>query len=233
MLYHTNYQTPEAVSREDMQEIDRTAIEDLGIPALILMENAGHAVAEAALELYQSRSLDGICVIAGTGNNGGDGLVAARHLQNLNCVDNLKVFYTGSVEEDKSNGEAGKNLEILEHYDVALEEVDPETPQNWLPESDASIMVIDALFGTGLSSDVRPPYDQIIQSMNDALYPVLSIDLPSGLDADSGQPLGVAVEAYLTVTLGAPKKGLVRDEAIEYVGTLQIVDIQIPRKLLS
>ncbi len=233
MLYHTNYQTPEPVSREEMQEIDRRAIEDLEIPALLLMENAGHAVAEAGLELLQSRSLERVCVVAGKGNNGGDGLVAARHLQNLNCIEDVTVFYTGSVENGKSEGEAGKNLQLLEHYDVPLHEVDPGQPENWLPDSEASVVLIDALFGTGLSSEVRSPYDELIRSMNDLLYPILSVDVPSGLDSDTGKPLGEAVEAYLTVTLGAPKQGLVRDEAIEYVGTLQIVDIQIPRKLLT
>jgi NAD(P)H-hydrate epimerase len=233
MLYHTNYQTPEAVSREEMQEIDRKAIEDLGIPAQLLMENAGHAVAEAGLELLQSRSLDQVVVVAGSGNNGGDGFVAARHLSNLNCIDDVKVCYTGSIEEDRGDGEAGKNLALLKHYDVTLEEVDPGKAEEWLPDTDASVVLIDALFGTGLSSDVRSPYDGLIRSMNQALFPILSIDVPSGLDADTGRPLGEAVEAYLTVTLAAPKEGLVRDEAIEYVGTLQIVDIQIPRKLLS
>ncbi len=233
MLYHTNYQSPNPVSREEMQEIDRTAIEDLGVPALILMENAGHAVAEAGLEIYQARSLDRVCVLAGTGNNGGDGLVAARHLQNLNAVDDVVVFYTGSVDEHRGHGEAGKNLELIESFDVDLRPVDPKRAEQWLPDDEDTCLMIDALFGTGLSSEVRSPYDALIRRVNDGLYPVLSVDVPSGLDADTGKPLGESIEAYLTVTLGAPKNGLVEDRAVEFVGTLQIVDIQIPRSLLS
>jgi len=233
MLYHTHYQSPNPVSRDEMQDVDQTAIEELGIPALLLMENAGHAVAEAGLEICQSRSLDQVHVLAGTGNNGGDGLVAARHLANLNTIDDVVVLFIGSIEENRSGGEAGKNLELLDHYNVKLREVNPEQPQNWLPDSEASLLMIDALFGTGLSSEVRSPYDKIISEVNDGLYPVLSVDTPSGLDVDTGKPLGAAVEAFLTVTLGAPKDGLVEDRAVPYVGTLQIVDIQIPRKLLS
>ncbi len=233
-MHRKIYNAPDPVSREEMQSIDETAIEEMGFPGLLLMENAGSAVASSALELFNSRGLDRVCVVAGTGNNGGDGFVAARHLQNLDQFDeDVTVFYTGDVDEDKGRGDAGRNLEYLELFDVPVREVDPGNAEDWLPEPDSSTLVIDALFGTGLSEDVRAPYDHLIETINDTIFPVVSVDVPSGLDVDAGRPLGVAVEAYLTVTLGAAKKGLLEERARAYVGSLNVVDIQIPRHLLD
>lgn len=232
-MYDDYYEAPEPVNREDMQEIDRVAIEELGIPGMVLMENAGAAVADCALDILRSLKLDGVQIVTGKGNNGGDGLVAARHLLNHGEVDNVRVDYLGDVEEQKGEGDAGENLSLLEHYRVDVREVDRSTPDDWLPDPEASILVVDAIFGTGLDGEVREPYDGIIDEMNNAMYPVLSVDIPSGLDATEGHPLGVSVESTLTVTLGAPKEGLLEEEARPFVGQLKVVDIQIPRHLYS
>lgn len=232
MLFQEYYKAPDEVTREEMQEIDRRAIEEVGIPSMVLMENAGRAIAGAALELYRSRSLDGITILAGPGNNGGDGLVAGRHLGNLSDRD-VDVLFTGDPEKQDETSNAARNRSLLQHYDVAYRNVDPEQYEDWLPGEESSRLVVDALFGTGLDSDVRPPYREMISAINDRLFPVLSVDLPSGLDANTGRPLGISIESHLTVTFGAPKKGLVKERAIQYVGSLKIVDISLPRKLFD
>lgn len=232
-MYDDFYQSPEAVTGEEMQEIDRVAIEEMGIPGLLLMENAGAAVADCAMDIIRSMNLDGVWIVAGKGNNGGDGLVAARHLINHGEVDDVRVNYLGSIAEQRGKGDAGKNLEILEEFQPDLREVDHEHPEEWLPEPEGSTLVVDAIFGTGLKRDVEAPYSGIINEMNDAMYPVLSVDIPSGLDATEGIPLGTAIESALTVTFAAPKEGLLQEKARAYVGQLKVVDIQIPRRLFQ
>jgi NAD(P)H-hydrate epimerase len=194
-----------AVTRAQMREIDRRAIHEYGIPAPALMENAGRAL---AAEVRGRRVL----VVCGRGNNGGDGYVAARHLANRGCAVAL-------LEEGEPQGEAAAMA-----FSARL--LCRETAEGGPFEC-----VVDALYGTGLN---RPPEGrgaELIRRINAAGATVVAADVPSGLDADTGLPLGEAVRAAVTVTMGLPKVGFAR--AAAYVGRVVVADIGLPRALLE
>lgn len=208
------------VTRAEMIALDRRAIEEFGIPSLLLMENAGRAVADVVDRLSPAGVVRVVC---GAGSNGGDGLVAARHLHNRGY--DVTVLLLG---EPPPGSDAGVNLRI------ARKLVSVGGDAACLAEPAGAI--VDAIFGTGLSRPVAgPPADVIarINAVDRRASPVVSVDLPSGLDADAGEPLGSAVRASITVTLGLPKVGFQNPKAAPYVGRLVVADIGIPRELLA
>lgn len=210
------------ITAEEMKELDRRAIEDLGIPSLTLMENAGKSVAQEALSLGNpSKTL----VICGKGNNGGDGFVAARYLA-LKKLE-VKVILIGKEEEVKPDPKI--NLYRLREHRVEVYECpDLKSFELIKEEMKKSDLVIDALFGIGLRSDLKTPYYEIITYLNSLKKPILAVDVPSGLDATTGNVLGAAVKAEKTVTFAAMKKGLVEGEGSIYAGEVKVVDIGIP-----
>lgn len=205
----------------EMREIDRRAKEEFSIPTLLLMENAGERVAEVALEMLQGNR---VVVVAGKGNNGGDGVASARHLFNLGIE--VKVLLLGRKEE--VTGDAKVNLEIAEKMGIEIIEM-PDNLPDFLRESD---LVIDAIFGTGLKGEVTSPFREAIEAINSSGKPVLSVDIPSGI-GDNGEVLGVAVKADKTVTLALPKRGIILFPGAEYAGEIIVADIGIPCQLLS
>jgi len=214
------------ISADEMRALDRKAIEELRVPGLVLMENAGRSIAEEALKLLGDGSRAHI--VAGAGNNGGDGFVVARHLANWG----YEVSVTLAVDPAKLKGDA------LTNYNAALgmglriyagpEDIAPEPLAERLANAD---LVVDALLGTGAKGAVRPPFDRIIAAINAADRPVLSVDLPSGLDPDTGRPMPEAVRADVTATCAVPKQGLVKEEARPFVGRLVTVYISLPGKI--
>jgi ADP-dependent NAD(P)H-hydrate dehydratase / NAD(P)H-hydrate epimerase len=212
------------VTAASMRELDRRTIEDLGVPSLVLMENAGRSTYQILRREFPE--LAGLVVVlAGRGNNGGDGLVVARYLAN----DGIPVVVYLLAARDQVQGDALVNLKILEKLDVEIEEILGEDRLNdVLHRMSRAELVVDALLGTGLNSPVRGLFAQAIDRVNRTRTPVLAVDIPSGLSADTGEPLGVAVEADVTVTYGFPKIGQILPPGRDLVGRLWQVDISIP-----
>lgn len=193
------------VTREEIEEIDRRAQADFGIPQDRLMESAGRAVADE----MQERTHGPVVVVCGKGNNGGDGFVAARYLHEAGRV--VRVHALSIPDADSA---AGRNFERIRH----------------LCGEFGTGVIVDAIFGTGLRRPVEGKYRAAIEEINRRKTFVLAVDVPSGLDANTGRPLGVAVQANVTVTMGLPKIGF--QHAERYVGELVVADIGYPPELL-
>ena len=218
------------LNASQMREADRRTIQDLGIPSIVLMENAGRQVLDAMNAAFGSLAGRRVTVIAGHGNNGGDGYVVARGLRQQQC--DVLVCLVGASDEVR--GDARINLDILERLGVPVVAVASNV--EWDRQKASALdcdLIVDALFGTGLSTPLSGLYETVIDCVNAATAPVVSIDLPSGLSADQSAPIGPAIAASLTVTLGAPKLPLVMSPADSMVGTLVVADIGIPRDVLG
>ncbi len=207
-------------TRETAREIDRRTIEEFGVPGVVLMENAGRAVARVVIERYPGA--DGIAVVCGGGNNGGDGFVAARHL----LAAGKKVSAHLAQAKDRYSGDAKTNLDALLKMSADVRELG-----NRLPRAEDADVIVDAVFGTGLARDVGGFYEKLVGFMNDSEKPVVSVDVPSGLDADSGRPMGVAVRADATVTFAHAKLGTCVHPGVEHAGELYVADITTPKAL--
>lgn len=208
---------PLIFTREAIRRLDRLAVERFHMPSIVLMENAGASIAAAAMGLLgRSRK---VAIYCGPGNNGGDGLVAARHLHNAG-VEVQVIPAPGDC-----SGDAAINLAIVRAMRVPVVE-HPTAPG----------LVIDALLGTGLDRPVQGKMAEQIAAINRwgvRGVQILSVDLPSGLDADTGRPLGTAVRADLTVTLCGWKAGFVRRESRKFTGRIAVGDIGVPRELME
>lgn len=216
------------LTREQTRELDRRAMQEFGVPGVVLMENAGRGMAE----LLRSLGIDGPVVLCcGKGNNGGDGFVMARHLDNAGVP--IRVLLFGDPAQ--LSGDAAVNYRILAASGIALEvfvgpTLDEECLRRELANAD---WIVDALFGSGLRGPVQPPFDQIIAILNDAAGRVFAVDIPSGLDSDTGWPLGVAVRAQHTATVAAMKKGFLEPFATEWLGQVHLIDMGAPRALFT
>ena len=211
------------VTAEQMREIDRRAIFEIGIPGVALMENAGRRVFEEATRMVGA-SDGAVVVLSGKGNNGGDGFVIARHL--INNGYKVKIYLVGNAED--VSGDAGVNLAALRRMGVAVHELhDQDDVQALGPILENAALVVDALLGTGLKGEVKGLYASLVSAASGSR--VLSVDVPSGLDADTGHPLGAALRAEKTVTFQYPKRGFKNPSAREFLGELVVADIGIPR----
>jgi NAD(P)H-hydrate epimerase len=212
------------VTAEQMREIDRRAIHEIGIPGVVLMENAGRGVFEEARKMVEPT--DGVVlVLCGKGNNGGDGYVVARHL--INSGYRVEVHLLGTT--DKVSGDAAINLAIVQRMGEEINELHDETDvQRVASRAKDAALVIDALLGTGLKGEITGLYAALISAITESRARVLSVDVPSGLDADTGRPLGVAVTAERTVTFQYPKLGFSTAAAEPFLGELVVADIGIP-----
>jgi len=212
---------------EEMRLADSTAINTYKIPGVVLMENAGRALADEAFDLAGGAEKKYL-IIAGGGNNGGDGFVAARHL--INRGTQVRLFLTSPIEKFK--GDALINYQILQKMGVEGQVMEENKRLNVLKiallQTD---LIIDCVFGTGLNAVVRGLYPAIFDLINESNIPIVACDIPSGLSADSGRPLGKAVCAARTVTFGYPKLGLCLPEAAAYVGELKVIDISLPHDM--
>ena len=215
------------MSRDEVRAVDRWAIEQVGAPGVVLMENAGRSCAERVKERLQGVEAPKVCVFCGTGNNGGDGYVIARHL--LNADFGITVVICGRRE--KVAGDARVNLDILERLGHSVDLIGPDEPDVALRVREAagrSDMIVDALFGTGLQGPLRGDYRILIETINSLEIPILAVDIPSGLDCDTGQPLGAAIRAACTVTFVAVKKGFeVGPDAADYTGQVYVASIGV------
>jgi hydroxyethylthiazole kinase-like uncharacterized protein yjeF len=211
-----------------MRELDRYTITALGVPGMVLMEAAGRACADAVRAvLHTSRAertnrSPRVAVICGKGNNGGDGMVAARHLHHAGIAVTVLLL----AEPKALAGDAATNRDILTQSGVPLHPVLAEASVRELALSSFDVL-LDAIFGTGLSDRVQPNSlpAVMIEAMNRSGRPIVAVDLPSGLSCDTGCPLGTAVQATKTVTFGYPKPGQVLYPGAKLTGELQVVDI--------
>ncbi|WP_457755234.1 NAD(P)H-hydrate dehydratase [Thermovibrio ammonificans] len=213
------------LTAKEMAQIDAETINTLGVPGVVLMENAARGVTEV---IYREVKGTSAVVVCGKGNNGGDGLAVARNLYNLGY--DVEVILTAPVEELK--GDARVNGEILSRLPVPIHVVREESQllevYSLLKEAD---FVVDALFGTGLSKPLSGFYAELVDVVNRAAKEVVSVDIPSGISADTGQIIGPHVKADYTVTFAFPKIAHVMPPACDYVGKLFIVDISIPEDI--
>jgi hydroxyethylthiazole kinase-like uncharacterized protein yjeF len=216
------------VTAEEMREIDRRAIEVVGIPGVVLMENAGRAVADTVKKLLLNVANPRVCVFAGKGNNGGDGFVVARHLANSEV--RVKTFLLG--ETDQVQGDAKTNLDILIGMGMEVEELYADGLPTARVAMSMSDLVIDAVFGTGFKGEVEGYVGHVIDTINESGRPVVAVDVPSGLDSTTGRVSSSCIRATHTVTFGLPKVGLLLYPGAAYAGEVVIADIGIPRSLL-
>ncbi|ABL79042.1 NAD(P)H-hydrate dehydratase [Thermofilum pendens] len=211
----------------EIKLLDREAAEKYGVKEEILMENAGASVARLAVSLIGLPM--SAAVVCGPGNNGGDGLVAARHLSSMGA--DVKVFLVAAP--DKLAGIVKENYERVVKAGIAVEVVDEERAEGLSEELSLFDVVVDALFGTGLSRPLEGVYRKVVEAINGSGSLVISVDIPSGVHGDTGQVLGVAVRADYTVTFGLPKLGNLMYPGAELGGELYVHHISYPRALLE
>ena len=216
--------TMTSLSRDQIRSIDRCAIETLGIPGVILMENAGRNCADAI-----ERSLGGadsrrVAIVAGTGNNAGDGFVVARHLAMRGAT--VVTFLVCPAE--KISGDARINLEAIQSLDHDVRELSGDELTGLGELLGPFDLVVDAVGGTGIRGTLHGPQAEAVERINAAGGPVVAIDIPTGLDCDTGRADGPCVRAQMTVTMLARKKGFDAPEARQYTGQVVVVDIGIP-----
>ena len=211
---------------EQMRKLDETAINRFGIPSIVLMENAGRGTVEIMLRSLGDPAGQIVSIFVGPGNNGGDGLVIARHLHQQGAKPLVFLL----ADPDKLTGDAAINLSIVQKLPVPVYPVHNNKDLAKIDELlAASWAVVDAIFGTGLKRDVKGHFAEAIKRINLVNCPVVAVDVPSGLNSDSGQPLGFCVQADFTATFGLAKPGLVLHQpGSQFVGTLEVVDIGIP-----
>ncbi len=214
------------VTAEEMKTIDRKASEEFHLPSLLLMENAGRAVAGAVERNFSDARK--IAILAGKGNNGGDGFVAARHLAKDRAVT---VFLAADPKELK--GDAAIQFKTLSGFPVEIEYLNESSAGKSLEQIKDHDLLLDALFGTGLAGNLNPFYRKLIETINTINPRTLAVDMPSGLEANSGKILGACLKADFTITLGLPKIGLFTPERAELVGKLEVADIGYPPGLLQ
>ncbi len=215
------------MNRDQMRSYDAVAMERHGVPGIVLMENAGSGASRVILPMIGDGRATIVC---GKGNNGGDGFVIARHL--MGAKKRVRVILLGALSQ--LNGDALVNAQILLNMRAEIHELADEADTEKLPDLIShSTVIVDAIFGTGLERPVIGRYHAAIEAINAARAPVVSVDLPSGLDADTGMPLGVCVRAARTVTFACLKRGLVMHPGCEIAGDITVVDIGAPGAIID
>lgn len=207
-----------ALTTAQMREVDRLMIEDYGIALEQMMENAGRNLAELARRMLAGRAQGRrIAVLCGPGNNGGGGMVAARHLHNMGAI--VSVVLAGKPDRLR---------EVPAHQWAILRAVRLDRASFDL---EISTLIVDALLGYGSKGDPRSPIKGWIERANDAGIPILALDSPSGLDTTTGQPGRPCIRAAATMALALPKTGLLAAPAVDFVGELHLADIGVPAEL--
>lgn len=220
---------------QQVRELDRRAIEEVGVPGVVLMENAGRGATEVLCEALKAhgRGEQEVWIFAGPGNNGGDGYVIARHLHNAGVA--TRVFVC--VKPEKIAGDAGINYHILTQMSdetTLIPCLTAEALQPWLHALPHAGAIVDALLGTGLRREVSGWYLELIEMLNACKGPLkLAVDIPSGLDADTGVPKPTCFAADVTTTFACPKVGMWMPAAAPFVGRIEVVDIGMPHALLE
>lgn len=219
--------TVPVLSCDAIRALEQRAQSELGMPTLLLMENAGLAIAEKLIDL----GIDGpVVVLCGKGNNGGDGMVVARHLDNRGFTVQVLLF----ADPEALKGDAAINCNIVKKCNIPFgvhseKSLDKAKIEN---ELIGAQWLVDALFGSGLKGALRSPFDELVEWVNQSEASVLSVDIPSGLSGEGEPPAGAVIEADHTVTLIASKPGFRDSEAKQYLGELHYHDAGLPRRLM-
>lgn len=213
-----------ALTRNQVREVDRRAIEEYGIPGIVLMENASRAAADAAMAMLVRPAGSRVLILCGGGNNGGDGLAIARHLHNHGVIVTIGL----TIDPGRYTGDALINWKIVQAMGLPRHTATAE-----LVRSERWELIVDAIFGTGLAQTPREPFPALAEAVNASGQPVLAIDVPSGLDCDTGKPLGACIRAKRTITFVAPKTGFANPAAAEYLGEVIVGDIGCPMELID
>jgi NAD(P)H-hydrate epimerase len=214
------------ISRDQARALDRRAIDELGLPGVVLMENAGRNIAEW---LHGLGIAGTVVICCGPGNNGGDGFVIARHLDNAGVAVRVLLF----ADPETLKGDAALNYRVLTNGGVAVETLIAPTDVHLRTLLHGCDWVVDALFGSGQRGPLRPPFDRVVAAINASRARVMAVDLPSGLDCDSGRPQESTVRATHTATIAAEKIGFAAPAAREYLGVVNVIDMGVPRRLLA
>ena len=211
------------LTRRQVRAVDRWAIEQLGMSGLVLMENAGRQVADAAVAMLGPTAGAKVAIVAGAGNNGGDGFVVARHL----ALRGVAAITFLVADEDKLTLDAAGNLNILRQLNCAVEGVEPSQLGALAQRLAGFDLIVDAIGGTGISGPLRAETAAAVQAVNDARRPVVAVDIPTGLDCDTGDAPGPVVRADVTVTFVAAKVGFDLPQAKAFLGRVIVADIGV------
>jgi len=227
------------LSRDRSRDLDQRATADYGVPSIVLMENAGRGVADKLCQLgFDQRSVAGpVVVCCGRGNNGGDGFVVARHLDLRGVAVKVLVWgdpATGAPAADARHAgvpDAVVKFRIIERSGLPL--VRLSDAAGVASQLAGAAWVVDALLGTGARGEPRPPLDAVIDAINSSGVPILAVDLPSGLDCDTGQAASHTIRAAHTCTFVALKPGFLAPGAERFTGEIHVADIGAPRSLVD
>lgn len=225
MLYPSHMKI---VTAEQMQSIDRTAIQDRGIPGLELMENAGHGIAHYLREISEESGVKTrkVVIFCGKGNNGGDGFVVGRYLAEWGA--DVKFFLLGKKDQVSEDNKA--NLDKAAAMNLPIHEIANENDFEVDEDTD---LVIDAIFGTGFQGDIRSPIAEIVEKINSFDMPIAAVDCPSGLNTTTGELSKNSIIADFTATLALPKYGQLVYPGREHIGELTVIDIGIPADVIE
>ncbi len=212
---------PLVLGRDQVRAVDGWATKTLGIPGILLMENAGRGVAEVLVALESRPPNKSVLVVCGPGNNGGDGFVLARHLSGHGWP--VRVLLAEGAKP--YGGDAGFHLEILHKCQVAVLSMEGAHLDKEIAEAS---WIVDALFGTGLTRKIEGALAKLVTKINHSGNPVLAVDLPSGLDGDTGLPLGPTIRALNTVTMVSKRPGFSHPDSAEYTGKVHVTMIGLP-----
>ncbi len=214
----------ESLTRKQVRNFDLHAMETLGVPSVVLMENAGKNTACIIARFLGSLTARTIAIVAGAGNNGGDGFVIARHL--TNCGGNVAVFLISDPQ--KITGDAKTNLDIIRNLEYNIRHLKAADLGSLSRELEAFDLIVDAIGGTGIRGNLRDDLALVVTQINNASRPVVAVDLPTGLDCDTGTAEGPTVRAELTITFAARKLGFDNPASEDYTGQVVVADIGVP-----
>jgi len=211
------------ITREHSRELDRRAVEEYGMTGVMLMENAGRGATDVLCQLGIAGP---VVIVCGRGNNGGDGFVMARHLD----LRGHEVRVVLLDDPATLRGDAAINFRVIEKSAIPLVRWDFPVLASSLRDA---AWIVDALLGTGATGNPREPFGTVITQLNESGVPILAVDVPSGLDCETGTAGEPTIRAQHTCTFVAAKPGLLVASAAAYVGELHVVDIGAPRKLVE
>jgi NAD(P)H-hydrate epimerase len=220
--------TPLTLSYRQLRELDRQTIHVYGIPGPVLMENAGKSAADYLLSCGVAGK---VVICCGKGNNGGDGLVIARHLDAAGVA--VEIILTAPADQLSTDAALQYRIVVQSGISLSAPAVDQLTGAWFAERLVGADWIVDALFGTGLTGPLRPPLDRVVIAINNSPAKKLAVDIPSGLNGDTGEPLGATIRASHTVTFVALKPGFNNPDAAAWLGKVVVVPIGLPRRLLD
>ena len=217
-----------AVDVKAIQALDQLAIEKIGIPSLVLMENAGRAVAQEIIKTIKRKKKPFVCIVCGLGHNAGDGFVVARHLMEARILTH--TYIVGRSSPLKTD--VAIHLHILNKLKYFVKDITSIT-KDFIFDVARAHIIVDAIFGVGLNREIQSPFKGVIEYLNKQKKYIVSVDIPSGLNGTSGKIYSVCIRATKTITFSFPKKGFFKNQGPGYVGKIVVADIGIPKNLIQ